>query len=284
MSGLAFDIGVLKPGSEIGNFVFSIKVDSSNQAANVGNGKQPIIACLPTRAWSPADGGDYTDEPPVDCGESVSPRYHKGIYTFTISGIAATWADQNLGVALVNSPQNDNTPYQVVFDPKTVKSTMDVLAPIKTPTSGRGTGSGGGGTGTTGGSGSGSTGSPAGGSGPTTVVAAPPPGPLNLPPAAHIHAPPPAAQTPQVAPSTPSQPAAAPAAAVAATPSMPPLGFWLGAAALVVLIAFVSLVLGDPAVPVANATTTKLGRVLAEREAATQGRADPNSTLALRRV
>jgi len=105
MTALAFDIGTPAPGSFINTFTFSVTVDSSSQATNIGTGAQPIVACLPTQLWSPAVGGDYTGEPAVDCSTKVKPKVKGSTYTFEIPAIVGNIVGGVVLVALVNHGQ-----------------------------------------------------------------------------------------------------------------------------------------------------------------------------------
>ena len=115
---------------------FTVTVDASPQAVNTGGAAAPIVACLPTQLWSPSLGGDYSSEPAVDCSTKVKPKVAGSTYTFAIPAIAQRWVDdQNLGVALVNDPENTSTPFQVTFNgAKTVKATMSYTPGTPTPT------------------------------------------------------------------------------------------------------------------------------------------------------
>lgn len=255
MSVLAFDLTGVAAGSTVDAFTFSVTLDTSTGAANVNSSAAPVVACLPTRLWAPADGGDYTDEPPVDCSSKAKPTVNGNTYTFTIQPIAQDWLDdQNVGVALVNDPANTQTPFQAVFTGgRTVKATMSYTPAVAAT----------GGTGATGG-----TSAPAG----TTTgldqpAAQPPAAPAPLPgmppgvaPAA---VPPGPQQAPQVAP-RPTR--LAPAASVTPSSTLPDAPFWLAAAGLALLVLAASLVLGDPAVPVATASRSRLDRVLRDRD------------------
>src|SRR3954471_340379 len=149
MTTIAFDIGTVTPGAFVDAFTFSVTVDNSPQAANTTS--PAVVACLPTRLWPATLGGDYTDEPAVDCSSKVKPKVDGNTYTFEIPQFAQRWIDdQNLGVALVNDPDNTSTPFQVVFaGAKTIKATMSYTAgttttPVSAPVinSGGGTTSG----------------------------------------------------------------------------------------------------------------------------------------------
>jgi uncharacterized membrane protein YgcG len=297
MTVLAFNLGAAaKPGTTIDNFMVSVTLDKSSSAGNLNAASAPIVACLPTRLWPAVDGGDYTDEPPVDCSSKVAASVKGDTYSFTISSLAQQWvSDQNVGVALVNDPGNTQTPFQAVFaGAKSVTATMSYTPALPVPT---GTGSGGSsGTGTGTGVGSGSTGTGSTGSGSTGTgstgggVAPPPSGPVTLPPSGPTTGTTAGgSQPPQVAASgsTPSSATATPAAAIRHTaPSAPNAAFWVGAAALALLIVCAAAVLADREVPVPTAATTKLGQVLRERERERQRQLDPSvaPTLTPRRV
>ena len=118
------------------------------------------------------------------------------------------------------------------------------------------------------------------------TVAAPQSGPVDLPPAAPATgSAPDAGQAPQVADTTTTTPT--PVARVRPASSSPNLAFWIGAIALALLVVTASVVLGDTAVPVPTATTSRLGRVLRERELARDtatSATDPAPTLTPRRI
>ena len=257
MTAIAFDIGALKPGTIVDKFTFSVTVDSDPQAANTPN--PAVVACLPTRLWPAALGGDYTDEPAVDCTTKVAPKIAGSTYTFEITQFAQQWVDdQNFGVALVNDPDNTATPFQVAFTgAKTVKATMSYTPgtpapPVSAPV-----------TDTTGGttSGSGAT----AGSGPVSVPPAPAVG--DVPGAGAVADNAGSGQPPQVAP--PSTPQLKPVAKVSAASSAPGRAFWFGAAAFALLLLLMSLVLGAEPQPVGTGGGSRLDRVL--RGAATDG-------------
>jgi uncharacterized membrane protein YgcG len=286
MTVLAFKLGVLKPGTTIDNFTVSVTLDKSSSAANVNSAAAPIVACLPTRLWAAADGGDYSDEPPVDCSSKVAPSVKGDTYSFTISSIAQAWIDdQNVGVALVNDPDNTQTPFQAVFSgAKTVKATMNYTPPAPTTPTGSGTGS----TGSTG-SGTGSTGSTGGtgSTGSTGSSSVPPPsGPVSLPPTGPTTGTAGGSAQPPVVAGSGSTPTTSTTVALRKpAPSSPNTAFWIGAVAIALLVVAAGAVLADSTVPVPNATTSRLGRVLREREREQQRQLDrATPTLAPRRV
>jgi hypothetical protein len=254
MSVVGFDLGAAAAaGTTINEFTVALTLDSDPQAANAGT--PTIVACLPTRLWAAADGGDYTDEPPVDCGQRAKPKVDGSTYTFDITAIAQNWVDdQNIGVAFVNDPDNTQTPYQAVFSgAKTIKASMTYTAPLPTTdTSGGGGNSGSSSGGVVPPTTSGTTSSP--GSPPAPVV-----DPPALADASSVVSD--LGQTPQVA--APQQDVV-PVAHVAPASSAPNRGFWIAAAAFALLILLASLVLGDD-VTSPTATTSRLDRVLRGR-------------------
>jgi hypothetical protein len=281
---VAFQVGALKAGATVNSFKLSLTLDSSG--TNVGPSPAPLVACLPTRLWPAGEGSDITNAPPTDCSSKATPKVSGSTYTFDISDIAQQWVgSDNLGVALINDPANTQTPFQAVFSVKSIKATMTYTPPVAAapppPASTPGLGGSGLGNGT---------GTSAGASGAGTT-APPPSGPVNLPPSGPTtQTTTPSGQTPQVAPST-TTPATTPAALAKPDSSRPNGAFWLGALAIALLVVVGAVVLADDAVPTPTATTTRLGRVLRERERARQlealdsANADATTTtLALRRV
>lgn len=260
MSVVAFDVTGIRSGATVDDFTMSLTLDTSPSASNLNASAAPIVACLPTRIWSPADGGDYTDEPAVDCSNKVKPTVNGNTYTFKLATLAQSWIDdQNLGIALVNDPTNTQAPFQAVFTGgKTVAATMKYTpAAPTTPVTSTDTGA------------SAPATAPAGA---TTVAAAPPPvpaapAPINLPPTTTQSQP--TGPAPQVAPGSVT-PVLQPVLRAAKTASsMPTAPFWLAAIALALIVGAASLVLGDPAVPVASASQSRLDRVLRERRTVT---------------
>src|SRR3954468_13295271 len=248
MAVLAFDIGTISPGSFVDKFTFSVTVDSDPQATNTPN--PAVVACLPTRLWPATMASDYTDEPTVDCSTKVAPKVDGNTYTFQIPQIAQRWIDdQNLGVALVNDPDNTSTPFQVVFTgAKTVKATMSytpgtTTPPVSAPVTNTGTG-------TT--SSVGSTG--------TSRSTSKSPAVGDVPPAPGVVTGGDNAQPPQVA--APSTPQLKPVAHASAASSMPGRAFWLGAAAFALLLLLMSVVLGAEQQPVGAGGGSRLDRVL----------------------
>ena len=280
---IAFQVGALKPGATVNSFKLSLTIDGSG--TNVGSSPAPVVACLPTRLWSAGEGQDIGNAPPTDCTNKAIAKVSGDTYTFDIAGIAQDWVgDANVGVALVNDPANTQAPFQAVFSAKSIKASMTYTPPLTAPPPPAASTPGLGGSGL--GNGSGAAGSSSSGAG-TTAPA--PSGPVNLPasgPTTQTTTP--SGETPQVAPST-TTPATTPAALTKPDSSHPNGAFWLGALAIAVLVVVAGVVLADDAVPTPTATTTRLGRVLRERErarelAATESASADATTLALRRV
>jgi hypothetical protein len=284
-TAIAFQVGALKAGATVNSFTLSLTLDSGGGATNANASAAPIVACLPTRLWPAGEGSDVSNAPPTDCANKAAAKINGNTYTFALSGIAQQWVgDTNLGVALVNDPTNTQTPFQAVFPVKSIKATMTYTPPVAAPPPPPQSTPGLGGSGV--GNGTGTTGSSNSGAGATAQA----PGPVSLPPTGPTtQSTTPTGQTPQVAPST-TAPASTPAALTKSDSSMPNGAFWLGAIAIALLIVVAGAVLADDAVPVPTAATTRLGRVLRERERARQIEAsdtvtaDTTTTLAPRRA
>jgi hypothetical protein len=109
----------LPPGaasSTVTAFNFSISLDPSPTAPQAGARGAPIVACLPTRAWSSGEGQDSGSQPPVECSHAVAGVWKGDTVTFSIARLAQSWVDDvNLGIALVNDPKNKTQPFQAVF-------------------------------------------------------------------------------------------------------------------------------------------------------------------------
>jgi hypothetical protein len=260
---LAFQLAAVPVGSTIDKFTVTLTLDSAG--TNLNAATAPVVACLPTRLWSAVDGGSFKDAPPVNCTDKAKVEIDGDTYTFDITGIAQSWlADTNLGVAFVNDPANTTTPFQTVFKgAKSVKASMTFTPPVKT---GGGTSTGGNG-GSTSGTGSSTGGSSTGGStgGSVPLPPAPPSVDVPLPPPATNTTDPGAGQPPVVAGDTAGSPVTTVAAADPA-PSAPTSAFWIAGAALALLLVTAAIVLADQRVPVPTAATTRLSRVLRERE------------------
>jgi hypothetical protein len=235
---LAFDLSGWPKDASVSSFSFTLKVDGP---AQVKTSQPDLIACLPQGLWSNGAGDPYVEKPAIDCSTSISAtgRYDAGStsYTFSIPAIAQRWiSDVNTGVSIrqATPKSGDPQPFQLTFTgANTVTATASYLPAVPVPPAssttepnpqpGTAADAGSSGTGSSGGLGV----TNGGGTTPTTDagVAAPP-----------------AVAAPQLAP----QPAAA-IAHIGKAGSLPSPGFWLFGVGLLVLLALVSLVLGDSA-------------------------------------
>ena len=247
MLALSFDVSNLTPGATVDAFTFSLTLDGAPSATSFDTVDAAVIACLPTRSWPAQLGGDYTNQPTVDCAKKVAPEVNGSTYTFKIPAIAQTWADdQNLGVAILADPDSAAAPFQLVFaGAKDVKADMSYTPATAT------TGSSSGSTTTT---------VPAGSVAPADAAPAPAP-PVTGDTTTGVPAP---AASPVVA--APSTVPARTVAAAKTAPAIPTKAFWAAALVLAVILLVASLVLGDPS-PVAEtaAAPSRLDRVLRAR-------------------
>jgi hypothetical protein len=113
---LQFSLPSGAASSTVTAFTFSISLDPSSTAPQAGARGAPIVACLPTRAWSSGEGQDSSNQPPVECSHAVAGVWKGDTVTFSIARLAQSWVDDvNLGIALVNNPKNKTQPFQAVF-------------------------------------------------------------------------------------------------------------------------------------------------------------------------
>jgi hypothetical protein len=257
MTALSFDVGSVPSGSTVSDFTFSLTLDSDNPlATSFDTQGATVVACQPTRGWPAEMGGDYTDEPSVNCANAVKPKIDGDTYTFSIPAIAQSWIDdQNLGVAVVADPTSSAAPFQLVFKgAKAVKAKMTVDSAAATST----------------------TTTPATTSVPPASGAPPVSGGVDSGPSVPLPADStgsaagPAAAPPVVASAAPATaPVTAPVAAVKPAPTAPGTSFWIAAIVFGAVILAASLVLGDaaPVTAGAGATTSRLDRVLRHHDA-----------------
>ena len=247
MTALSFDVSGVAPGASVSAFTFSLSLDSSPAATSFDATSANIVACLPTRSWPAQMGGDYTNQPTVDCSKKVTPVVNGSTYTFKIPAIAQTWVDdQNLGVAIMVDPDAAAAPFQLVF-----AGAKDVKADLSYTPATTSTGSS---------SGSGSVAAPVTGPAPAA------PAPAPMPPVSSGTAVAPAAPAPVVAPSAAPQPATRPVAATRTASALPTKSFWAALLVLAAILLAASLVLGDPAPVAAGAAApSRLDRVLRAR-------------------
>ncbi len=233
---LAFDLSGWPKGASVSTFSFTLKVDGPAQAKTL----QPdLIACLPQGLWSNGAGAPNTDKPAIDCSTTISSpgRYDTttASYTFSIPAIAQRWlSDVNTGVSIRQAtPKSGPTqPFQLTFTgPSTVTAEASYVPSVAVPTTPPSAESNpapvapvGAGSGDTGSTGS------LGGTTDLGTSAGPPTGG--------------APASPQPAPEVAAQPTAA-VPRIGKAGSMPSLGFWLFGGGLLVLLALVSVVLGD---------------------------------------
>ena len=238
---LAFDLSAIDPASSITSFSFTLTLDG---AAQLKTTPPVLIACSPVRTWSNGEGTTWFDKPTDDCSTAIAatgkPDTAKGTYTFDIPSMAQSWlGGVNTGVAILQDPKKQTTPFQLNFEgPAKVTAKLSYTPPL-------------------------------------TATYQPPP-PASVPPPVSSGATPagpvggvgtspslgvPTTTNPTVAAPPPVQvaPSIVPAATVRHIPpagSVPSVGFWLVAAALLGLLVFVSRVLGDTTAPAAGATVT----------------------------
>ena len=254
MAALSFDMSAVKAGSSVDGFTFSLTLDSAPSATSFDAADAAVVACQPTRSWPAVLGGDFTNQPTVDCAHKVTPTVSGSTYTFKIPTFAQTWIDdQNLGVAILADPDGAAAPFQLVFSgAKNTKADISY-----TPaTTGGGSASGG----TTSG---GSVSVPAA-SGSTGDAGAP----------ASVTVPPATTTQPATAPVVAASPAVASPAllpvARKTAPAIPTKAFWAAALVLGAVVLLASLVLGDPTPVAPTATRSRLDQVLRGRRTATE--------------
>lgn len=246
MAALSFDVSALPSGSSVSQFSFSLTLDPAPGATSFDTQGAAVVACLPTRAWPAQLGGDYTNQPGVDCTQKVVPDVNGSTYTFKIPAIAQTWVDdQNLGVAILADPDAAAAPFQLVFaGAKEAHADMTYTAGVSGAT-------------TSGGTTSGSTSQPA--------AAPAPAAPAALPPASSNDVMSAPAAAPVVAPSAAAPAATRPVAVARNAPALPSRGFWAACLGMALLVLLSSLVLGDPSPARATTRSSRLDRVLRER-------------------
>jgi hypothetical protein len=159
-------------------------------------------------------------------------------YTVDIASIAADWvADggQNFGVAITDDPANTSTAYQVVFGPSTAIEKVQATVDYSPPTSGTGGGSV-------------PSETPAAVGNPSSGVVSPAVPASPVLPATGISGTPPETATPPPPSTGPSATLLRPkpAAAHHSATSTPPVGFWIAAALLALLVAACILELEQP--------------------------------------
>lgn len=276
VSFLFFSLGDVPPDATVTKAVLTVPL-VGNDADNVSTGQAPakVVACKPSPAgFGGEDGAALSLAPERLCEEFSAggkPSADGKSYVFDISGLAATWSVANDGVALTAAEGARSTPFQVVFAPAdqatlaysfTAPDEVTAPEPASQPDQ------------------TGTAAPPVFDAGsPTDGGFSSEPGlGLGLDTGSTVDIAP--VQEPVVdAPVTEPEPvAAAPEAVVAAplartvrTASLRPSGeAWLGGLLLVALVALLSLVLGDPRVPVATGPqrNSRLAQALRARQQA----------------
>lgn len=252
---LSWNLDAIPTGSIVDSFTTTVFVDPAGQSVELPTiavpgqtqrGGQPnIIACRPRTGFGESEGGGYADKPVLDCRDAASGTFDAttSSYTFDLTVFAQDWVDgliDNFGVGLRPELDEDD-PFQLTFLGAAKVVTTATFTPVDpefeepplTPTPDDQ------GTFVDPGFDSGLTFTP-------TVEAPAVPAPVAQAPAA-----PPAVQVSTVA-----------ARPVTRDVSVGP-SFWLTLLAAVGVLAVVSLVLGDPVVPVRGqraASRLPLGR------------------------
>lgn len=270
---LLWDLLDLDENDTITKFVVTLPLTEKGPSSDTPQntlaygGTPDLDVCASKGGFGETDAGTYDTKPEVDTEQCVVATYDDGkkAYTADITKIAAGWlTGDNFGVAVV--PADTAVPFQVVFQPTAKHSAAITFTPGADPVEedlsvtpgdvGAGETSGGGfdtGGFDTGGFDSGGFGGDAGGVdlGGTGSVESP---------VVDTALPPAEAAGPAEAPAV-AQPAQVAPVALASVPGGPPLGFWLAALGLGLLLLLVSFVTG--AEPSA-AARRRDGRVLAQ--------------------
>lgn len=270
VSFLFFSLSNLDPDAVITKAVLTVPtVPTSNANVTVNATPEKVAACkIIGSGFSEEDGESLDLAPERACGEfsAVGTAGDGGAYVFDITGLAATWGELNDGLALTRNPAGTDN-FQVVFsrDAKldyeftpgagedasltggdTATSTdtgttaFDAGDSGSAPIGGFDAGSGGGGASFDSGGGFGAVDSP--------VVG----GEL------------PAGPAPETAGATGDEPVLAVQSASSSggiEMLTPTAAFWVGVLALAALLAFLSLIMGDPRTPAAAAATSRPSRL-----------------------
>ena len=272
VSFLFFSLSSLPLDATITKAVLRVPlVAEDNANVRVNADPAQVVACkINGSGFSSEDGANLSLAPERACPAFAAQATQEGeSYVFDITTLAASWAEVNDGLALTRKPEGGGN-FQVVLNPA---ATLDVefTAPPATETAplgdagtafdpGVGAGSadlGGGFSGGTSESFAGAGSADLGGAGLSAVTA-----PLATPSLPETPAPATAGDAPVVA-----APVSAP---VGLSESLAPTaGFFLATLLLVAALVFLSLVLGDPRVPVAGAgRTSRLSQALSARSRA----------------
>ncbi|MCA1713343.1 MAG: DNRLRE domain-containing protein [Actinobacteria bacterium] len=274
VSFLLFDLLDIVPGSAVTKATLTLPlVPNDPNNASFGQAPEKVVACMAgDEGFNGDDGASIQDAPARKCtafSAAGKASADGKSYVFDITKLAAGWVDgDNDGVALTSAEGARSTPFQVVF----AGADKAKLAVTYTPGAGEdelptfdappplagGTGSADLGGGFSGG-----------------TIPAPPADSGGFGAVS-----PPVVTDPAPAPAPAAAPVAAPVAAPAAQAAVPVSvetlrptnAFWLAGILLAALLALLSLIMGDPTVPVATAKPTRLSRALADRQRGTSAR------------
>lgn len=264
VSALLFDLGALDVGSLVSKATLTLPLAEGGGNLQSNGAPEKVRACMAGDAgFGGEDGAALSLAPERLCDAFSAPgkfSADKKSYVFELTALAQIWVDKaNDGLTLTAAKGAATTPFQVVFKPgKDAKleiqytaapaDVIDTAPPVDT-------------------SGSSGTTSPDLGGFSGGVAPAPPVdggfGSVESP--VVPEAPAPAAN---VAPQA-AAPVTAPVAAagpVDLEKLQPTTAFWLGALLLAAVLALLSLIMGDAAVPSATSRPSRLSKALADRQ------------------
>lgn len=276
VSFLRFDLLDLEFGSTITSARLSVPVaPSGNGNVHARPAPEKVRACpAGPEGFGGEDGAAIGVAPERLCDQASAPAEASEdgkSYVFDLTAIAAGWADMNDGVALTVA--EDASPFQVVFRPAeeatlSYEATPPAEGPLPggnlgaQPDFGGDTGSDGFSGGLGGGFGDGfDSGSDAGLGGGSFDDGGF--GSVDGPVVSEGELPAPADEAPGAEP----QVALSPAVPAGFGESLrPTAAFWLGAVLFAAVLALLSLIMGDPRLPAANARQSRLSQALQARE------------------
>lgn len=126
---LSWNLDAIPTGSIVDSFQVTLVADPTGRSAELPviavpgqtqRGGQPnVIACRPLTGFGDADGVGYADKPALDCRDASSGSYDAATdsYTFDLTIFAQDWVDgliDNFGVGLRPELDEDD-PFQLVF-------------------------------------------------------------------------------------------------------------------------------------------------------------------------
>ena len=268
-SFLFFSLSNLEPGATITKATLTVPtVPNGNGNVSVNAAPEKVAACkIIGSGFSEEDGENLALAPERACGEfnAVATAGDGGAYVFDITGLAATWTELNDGVALTRNPAGTDN-FQVVF------SRDATLTYEFTPGAGDDALAGGG---TTTSTDSGTTAFDAGDSGSAPIGgfdsgsassggSFDSGGGFGAVDSPLVGGELPAGPAPETADATGDEPVLAVQSASSSggiETLTPTAAFWLGLVALAALLAFLSLIMGDPRTPAAAAATSRPSRL-----------------------